>query len=99
MKKLLPLLALCSALSMGLAPLAQAAEGDAKTAQQTRMGSCNKEATGKSGDDRKAFMKECLSTKKATPVTQQSKMTSCNADAKGKTGEARKTFMKACLSG
>ena len=31
------------------------------TAQQSKMGECNKQATGKKGDDRKAFMKECLS--------------------------------------
>lgn len=29
--------------------------------QQTKMATCNKEATGKKGDERKAFMKECLS--------------------------------------
>ena len=34
-----------------------------KTAQQTRMGDCNKEAKEKTlkGDDRKKFMKQCLS--------------------------------------
>lgn len=34
-----------------------------KTAQQTKMGDCNKEAKEKTlkGDDRKKFMKECLS--------------------------------------
>ena len=31
------------------------------TAQQSRMGDCNKKATGKTGDERKAFMKSCLS--------------------------------------
>ena len=36
-----------------------------KTPQQTKMGDCNKEAKEKSlkGKDRKAFMKECLSSK------------------------------------
>jgi hypothetical protein len=28
---------------------------------QDKMKTCNKEATGKKGDERKAFMKECLS--------------------------------------
>lgn len=65
------------------------------TAQQSKMGTCNKEAGDKKGDERKAFMKECLSAKKAT---QQDKMKSCNADAKGKTGDERKAFMKECLS-
>lgn len=32
-----------------------------KTTQQNKMASCNKEAKGKTGDERKAFMKDCLS--------------------------------------
>jgi hypothetical protein len=35
----------------------------AATSQQERMRNCNKEATGKKGDERKAFMKTCLSSK------------------------------------
>jgi len=73
----------------------------APTAQQQKMTACNAEAKTKDlkGDERKAFMKECLSTKKA--ATQQDKMRSCNADAKTKNlaGDARKAFMKECLSG
>lgn len=61
MKKLLSLLAVGFAFSMSLSPLAQAADSSAKTAQQTRMATCNKDAEGKKGDERKAFMKECLS--------------------------------------
>ena len=66
--------------------------------QQTKMGACNKEAGEKKGDERKAFMKTCLSAKPAT--TQQSKMTACNADPKAKAtkGDERKAFMKECLS-
>ena len=66
--------------------------------QQSKMGSCNKDAGEKKGDERKAFMKTCLSAK-ATP-TQQDKMKSCNADAKtkGSKGDERKAFMKECLS-
>jgi hypothetical protein len=30
--------------------------------QQEKMTACNKQATGKTGDDRKAFMKTCLSS-------------------------------------
>ena len=60
------------------------------------MASCNKEAGDKKGDERKAFMKECLSAKKTT--TQQSKMTSCNKEAGDKKGAERKAFMKECLS-
>ena len=42
------------------AALAQDA-AKAPTPQQTKMKACNDEAKGKSGDERKAFMKECLS--------------------------------------
>jgi hypothetical protein len=69
--------------------------------QQTKMGDCNKQATGKTGDERKAFMKTCLSTPAAmaaAPATQQDKMKKCNGDAKGKAGDERKAFMKTCLS-
>ena len=65
------------------------------TAQQGKMATCNKDAGEKKGDERKAFMKECLSAKK---VTQQDKMKSCNKDAEGKKGDERKAFMKDCLS-
>ena len=73
------------------------------TAQQSKMKTCNADATGKKGDERKAFMKECLSAKPATPaaepkLTQQEKMKKCNADATGKKGDERKGFMKTCLS-
>ena len=35
----------------------------AATEQQNKMATCNKDATGKKGDERKAFMKECLKAK------------------------------------
>jgi hypothetical protein len=43
-----------------LATPARAADA-APTSQQSRMAVCNKEAVGKKGDERKAFMKQCLS--------------------------------------
>jgi hypothetical protein len=94
MKKLLPLMAMAACLSIAAAH----AQDKAPTAQQTRMVTCNKEAGDKKGDERKAFMKTCLSA--AKPVTQQDKMKSCNADPKAKTlkGDERKAFMKECLS-
>ena len=99
MKKLISLMAIAFAFSFGLT--AHAADDDAKTKQQSKMGTCNKDADGKKGDERKAFMKECLSAKsdtKAEPATQQSKMKTCNLDAKEKKGDERKAFMKECLS-
>lgn len=75
-------------------------------AQQEKMKACNADAKEKSlaGDERKAFMKECLSAKSAAATdgkaAQQAKMKSCNADAKSKSlkGDERKAFMKDCLS-
>jgi len=92
MKKLFSLLALGLSLSFGVAYAA-----DAPTAQQSKMGTCNKDAGDKKGDERKAFMKECLSAKPAAPVTQQSKMKTCNVDAKDMKGDERKKFMSDCL--
>ena len=48
------------------APAAPAPMAD-KTPQQSKMATCNKDAEGKKGDERKAFMKSCLSAK-AEPV-------------------------------
>lgn len=78
-------------------------------AQQNKMKTCNAEADAKGlsgegkGDDRKAFMKTCLSAKSGKReggVSQQNKMKSCNVEATAKslTGEDRKAFMKTCLS-
>ncbi len=77
----------------------------AQNSQQARMTRCNADAKAKSlsGDDRKAFMKSCLSggSAGAAPNSQQQKMKSCNADAssKGLKGDARKQFMSTCLKG
>ena len=74
--------------------------------QQNKMATCNKDATGKKGDERKAFMKECLSNKPAAPApeaapaagnSQQNKMATCNKEATGKKGDERKAFMSECL--
>jgi hypothetical protein len=72
----------------------------AATEQQNKMGVCNKEASGMKGDERKAFMTECLSSKPKVSdaqKTQQEKMKSCNVDAQGKKGDERKKFMSECL--
>ncbi len=90
MHKLISMLAIGVALTVGVAH----AEEKAKTAQQTKMGTCNTQAGEKKGDERKAFMKTCLSAK---PVTQQSKMKTCNVDAGDKKGDERKAFMSQCL--
>ena len=94
MKKLIA--ALIVALPL-MAASANAAEG-APTAQQSKMGMCNKEAGDKKGDERKAFMKQCLKNESDAQKAQKAKMKSCNKDATGKKGQERKDFMKECLS-
>ncbi len=91
---------LITATLLALSLAAGGAMAAEKTAQQNKMASCNKEAGDKKGDERKAFMKSCLSAKPAAPATQQDKMKACNADPKAKTlkGDERKAFMKECLS-
>jgi hypothetical protein len=63
MKKLLTLVAMSVSLSLGLANAADVPAAKAKTPQQNKMAQCNKDAVGKKGDERKAFMKDCLSAK------------------------------------
>ncbi|MBJ9663116.1 PsiF family protein [Burkholderia gladioli] len=70
----------------------------AANSQQDKMKACNTQAAGKSGDERKAFMKDCLSAKPAGKMSQQDKMKACNTQAMGKKGDDRKAFMKSCLS-
>jgi hypothetical protein len=91
MRSFISVLALGLVMSMGAA---HAADDDGKTKQQSKMTTCNAEAMDKKGDERKAFMKECLSAKKAT---QQEKMKTCNVEAKGMKGDERKKFMSECL--
>lgn len=67
MKNVLALLVFGLALSCSVAQ----AEEKAKSPQQNKMAMCNKQAVGKTGDERKGFMKTCLSAKKDA---QQSKM-------------------------
>ena len=52
----------------------------AENAQQERMKTCNEKAGDKKGDDRKAFMKDCLSAEKKAS---DSKMATCNTKSKG----------------
>jgi hypothetical protein len=81
------------------------------SAQQSKMGNCNKEAKEKklSGDERKKFMSSCLKGGDATPAAasaekpkdQKQKMGFCNKEAGAKKlkGDERKKFMSECLKG
>lgn len=91
-------------LSIGLVPFAMAA-----SSQQNKMKACNEQANAKGlgqgkGEERKAFMKECLSAKSEKSgggkESQQNKMKACNKEAgeKNLKGDDRKQFMSECLS-
>ena len=99
-------LALALAVGSGAAFAQASKSGKSLTPQQERMVQCNKEATGKTGDERKTFMSTCLKgeTVAAAPdakTSQQEKMKTCNADATSKSlkGDARKSYMSTCLKG
>lgn len=91
MKQLMMALALAA-----FALSAQAAEEKKPTAQQGKMATCNKDAGDKKGDERKAFMKECLSAKPAkaaaSPACEKS------ADEKKLAGAARASHIKKCMT-
>lgn len=63
----------------------------AQKAQRERMKTCNAQAAGKTGDERKAFMKECL-------AGGQVAASGCEAQATEKklAGAARASFVKKC---
>jgi psiF repeat-containing protein len=103
--------ALTALLLLGLAA-AVCAAGDAVTAspptqadvktensQQSKMATCNTQAAGKTGDDRKAFMKDCLSSKPAAPPTTKLGQCSHDAKAKGLSGADRRSYMSSCMKG
>ena len=92
------------AFTLGVTPFAMAAPE-----QQNKMKACNEQANTKGfgegkGDERKAFMKECLSAKAeksgGAKGSQQNKMKTCNKEAGEKSlkGDERKKFMSDCLS-
>ena len=85
--------ALALTLALPTAALAQ----DKANPQQERMKTCNQQAEGKTGDERKKFMSACLSGE-APKMTQQERMTACNKKAGDMKGDERKKFMSSCLS-
>lgn len=81
------------ATTLGLVFAASGAHA-APSAQQNLMATCNTEATGKKGGERKSFMSSCLSDGKKR---QQVKMKTCNTDASGRKGPERMAFLSDCL--
>lgn len=87
-------------LVLAAAALVMSGPAWAANSQQEVMKSCNAQAAGKKGDERKAFMSACLKGETPAPakaMTQQEKMKACNKEAKGKKGDERKAFMSECL--
>lgn len=102
MKSLLGLL-LAGLLACGVAFAADTAT-DAKApaatnSQQDKMKACNAKAGDMKGDDRKAFMKTCLSAKPAQPAKPQSKMAECNAKTKGMSKADADKARSECMKG
>jgi psiF repeat-containing protein len=105
MNRTLQLPAVLAALAFALCTI----NAQADNSQQSKMTTCNADASAKnlSGDDRKAYLKTCLSAKPPAPASttklnsQQQKMKTCNADAttKGLTGDDRASYMSTCLKG
>lgn len=85
------------ALLAGFAAVSATPAMAADNAQQSKMTTCNAKAGDKKGDERKAFMKTCLSAKPAAEPAKENKMATCNTAAKGKTGDEHKKFMSECL--
>ncbi len=100
MKPLL-VLALAGLLACGSAYAADTAtKTDAPAAtnsQQDKMKDCNTKAGDMKGDDRKAFMKTCLSAK--PPAKPKSKMAECNAKTKGMSKEDADKARSECMKG
>ncbi len=62
--------------------------------QQEKMKMCNTKAGDKKGDERKAFMKTCLS---AEPPKPESKMAMCNKKTAGMKQEERAKAQSECM--
>ncbi len=70
----------------------------AKNSQQDKMTACNAKAGDMKGDERKAFMKTCLSATPA-PAKPQNKMAECNAKTKGMTKADADKARSECMKG
>jgi hypothetical protein len=105
MKKVFSLITAFILAFAGLTPWSHAEQSAAQLAQQNKMSACSKEGKGKKGDERKAFMKECLGSKTAAaaepaktsaPVAKTSK--DAPKDASNDTSKAapQTSKMKSC---
>jgi hypothetical protein len=102
MKMLLAIAAVCAMACAGPSLGADTKAADAKAttnSQQDKMKACNAQAADKKGDERKAFMKTCLSNAPAKPMTQGEKMSMCNKKTAGMAKEERAKAQSECMKG
>ncbi len=87
------------AIALGCALLTAQAADKAPTAQQSKMVTCNKDAGDKKGDERKTFLKECLSAKGAAAAEAPANA-ACEKSAADKKlhGAAAKSHIKKCTA-
>ena len=99
MKTLLAIAAVCAMVCAGPSLAADTKSTDTKTtnSQQDKMKSCNAEAADKKGDERKAFMKTCLSAAPPAPAKPESKMAMCNKKTAGMAKEERSKAQSECM--
>jgi hypothetical protein len=69
------------------------------TPQQEKMKTCNDQAKDMKGDERKGFMKTCLSAKPAPPPKAESKMAMCNKKTAGMKADERAKAQSECMKG
>jgi hypothetical protein len=88
-------LALAMMAAFALAAPAYAADPPAPAnSQQNKMTVCNEKAGEMKGDERKAFMKTCLSAKPAKP---ESRMAMCNKKTAGMNKDDRAKAQSECM--
>ena len=68
----------------------------AMNSQQNKMVTCNKEAAGKKGDERKQFMSECLKAKPEAAAAPADDGCDAKATEKKLAGAAKTSFEKKC---
>ncbi len=98
--------ALLAALTLTIASIActaafaadDKAEAKKPTAQQERMKACNKDAAGKKGDERKAFMSGCLKGQAAPEAAAAPAGCDAMAAEKKLAGAAKSSFLKKCTA-
>ena len=86
-------LVVASLFALAVAPSAMAG------AQQDKMKACNTEAKDKKGDERKTFMKSCLSAGKSAeqnPASAACATKAVSKEGKPLAGAAKSAFMKKC---